>query len=165
MIGFLLSTIGIFGLVFLEHLLFTLLSFSVYILTSVHLWNRVSSRHFFFLTVLLGIILDVTMHQPLGLHILILGVSLSILQFLNLLLPAESGPSRYMSLFLVFFVYYLLNLFLLSFLQDGTLIKVTPRLLVKFLFNSLLSVGISVLIDRVFSSVRDSKNFDKIRLR
>lgn len=165
MIGFLLGTIGIFGLVFLEHLLFTLFSFSIYILTVVHLWNRIGTRYFLFIAILLGIILDITMHQPLGFHILVLGITLFLLQFLNLLLPSDSGPSRYMSLFLVFSFYYFLSIFLLSFLQDGTLVIFTPELLIKFLFSIVLSIGVSIVIDRIFSSVRDSKNFDKIRLR
>lgn len=165
MLAILLGTIGIFGLLFLEHFFFGLFALSIYILTAINMWGRVNNKIFFPFIALFGIALDVTMHQPLGLHILVLGVVLVIYLLFDSLLPEESNISRYVFLFFVFALYYILNLLFLSLFQDGILPSYSGRMFVNIAFNSVVSVIISVLVTRVFYSMRDSKNYERIRLR
>lgn len=165
MIEILLGTLGIFSVIFLEHFFLELFTFSMLILLAVNMWNRVGSRFYILMISILSLGLDVTMHQPFGLHLLVLGISLSILSILGSLLPSDRSFGRYISLFFVFLVYYISDILLLSLLQDGILPVITVKISLQVLFSCLVSVAISLLIDSGFSSVRDSKNFEKIRLR
>lgn len=165
MLEILIGIIGIFVSLFLEHFLFGIFGFSLFILISLNMWGRVSNRFYFPFLALLGISLDVTMHQPMGLHILVLGLALLVYVLFETLLPDDNIISKYISMFFVFLIFYFLNLLILSLLQDGTLPVYTNEILLNICFNSLLSVLISIFISKAFSTVRDSKNYQSIRLR
>ncbi|MFA5622755.1 MAG: hypothetical protein WC981_00810 [Candidatus Dojkabacteria bacterium] len=165
MLEILIGIIGIFVSLFLEHFLFSLFGFSLFILISLNMWGRVSNRFFFPFFLLLGISLDVTMHQPIGLHILVLGIALLIYILFETLLPDDNKVSKYISMLFVFLLFYFLNLLLLSLLQDGILRIYTSEILIKIFANSLLSVLLSILVGKLFSTVRDSKSYQSIRLK
>lgn len=165
MLEILIGIIGIFVSLFLEHFFFSLFGFSLFILISLNMWGRVSNRFYFPFLALLGISLDVTMHQPIGLHILVLGLALLIYIFFETLLPDDNKVSKYVSIFFVFLLFYFLNLLLLSLLQDGILPVYTNGILIKIFVNSLLSVLFSIFINMAFSTVRDSKSYQSIRLK
>ena len=165
MLEILIGIIGLFLSLFLEHFFFSFFGFSLFILISLNMWGRVSNRFFFPFTILLGVSLDVTMHQPIGLHILVLGVALLIYILFETFLPDDNNVSKYISMFFVFLLFYFLNILLFSLLQDGILPVYTNEILIKIFANSLLSVLLSIFIGRAFSTVRDSKNYQSIRLR
>ncbi|MDX9739101.1 MAG: hypothetical protein RBT33_01950 [Candidatus Dojkabacteria bacterium] len=165
MLEILIGIIGLFVSLFLEHFLFALFGFSLFILIFLNMWGRVSSRFFFPFLLFLGISLDITMHQPIGLHILVLGVALLIYILFETFLPDDNSVSKYISMLFVFLLFYFLNAVLLSLLQDGIIPIFTSGILIKIFANSLISVLVSMLVGKVFSTVRDSKNYQSIRLR
>jgi hypothetical protein len=165
MVSILILIIGVFVVVFFEHFLFSVLAFSVYALVAANIFNRVSPFFFYSFLVLLGLILDVTMHDSLGVHLLSLSVSLVVLWLIGIIVPIESKFSRYLSLS-VFFLFFYFSYFIISSLVLDFVFPLLPiSLLIKVLISTSISVLLSFLLDKIFFSVRDTQSFEKIRLR
>jgi hypothetical protein len=165
MVSILILIIGVFVAVFIEHFLFSVLAFSVYALVAANTFNRVSPFFFYSFLILLGLILDVTMHDSLGVHLLSLSVSLVVLWLIGIIVPIESKFSRYLSLS-VFFLFFYFSYFIISSLVLDFVFPLLPiSLLIKVLISTSISVLLSFLLDKIFFSVRDTQSFEKIRLR
>lgn len=165
MIGIFLATIGIFAIIFLEHILLTLFSFSVFLLVVVNLWGRIDAKIFTFIVLIAGIALDVTFHAPLGLNVFIVGIVLLVYSLLNTAVPLDRAKSRYIALFFLFLFSYFISAILLSVFQDSVFPLIRWSHILNFTFNSVVSVFICILLDRFFMSLRDVDNYEKIRLR
>lgn len=165
MIGFLLATIGAFLTVFFEHIFLSLFSFSLLLLVSINIWNRIGVGVFLFFTLLTGFALDVTLHIPLGFNIFILGVVLLIYFLLNIIIPFDKQWPRYVTLFLLFLFGYFLYFFFFSLFQDGIFAVLQWGDVLTFVFNSFISLLVCILVDRVILFFRGGKDFDKIRLK
>lgn len=165
MIAVFLAIIGVVLTVFFEHIFLGLFEFSIFLLIVVNIWNKGDIKVFLLFTILTGIVLDTTLHMPFGFNIFLSGIVLFLLSFLQIVLPLERPNVRYVALFFVFFFTYLLRFVLLSVLQDSILPDITWSYILNFVLNSAFSVLICVLFDRIFHSLRDSNNYEKIRLR
>lgn len=165
MIGVLLSIIAIFLIVFLEHIFLSLFTFSFALLVIINIWGRINFKLSSLIVILTGLALDVTLHLPLGFYILVLGTVLFVFFLMSLVVPLDRASSRYLVIFFVFLFGYLFNPFLASVLQDSVIPFFNWSDMFKFVFNSLVSVLICILIDRILFSFRDSNNFEKIRLK
>ncbi|PKN03059.1 hypothetical protein CVU76_03485 [Candidatus Dojkabacteria bacterium HGW-Dojkabacteria-1] len=165
MIGVLLGIIAVFLVVFLEHMFLSLFAFSVALLVIINIWGRIDFKLSSLIVILTGLALDVTLHLPLGFNILVLGTVLFVFFLISLMVPLDRTSSRYSVIFFVFLFGYILNPFLASILQDSVVPSFSWSDIFKFVFNSLISVLICILIDRILFSFRDSNNFEKIRLR
>ena len=164
MIGIFLGIISVFVILFLEHIFLSLFSFSVVLLIVINIYGRIDIKIFSLIVILVGLALDVTLHLPLGFNILILGLVLLVFFLISLMVPLDRIISRYSVIFFVFFLGYILNIFLVSLLQDSILPSLDWSDIFKFIFHSLISVLICILVDRILFSFRDSNNFEKIRL-
>jgi uncharacterized membrane protein (DUF485 family) len=165
MIYILLFIIGLVGVVFFEHLLLGILGFSFFALIGLNMWGRVSSLLLYAFLIPLGLILDTTMHLPLGTHVLVLGIVLVLFWLIGIIVPTEGRISRYISLFIFFLSYYFAYLFLSSFLQDSVLPEILLGTVIKIAISTTVSVAICFVLDIMFFSVRSNKNFESIRLR
>jgi len=165
MIGVILGIISVFLILFLEHIFLSLISFSVVLLLVINIWGRVDMKIFSLIVILVGLALDVTLHLPLGFNILVLGIVLFVFFLISLIVPLDRTSSRYSVIFFVFLLGYILNPFLASLLQDSIFPSFSWSDIFKFVFNSLISVLMCILIDRILFSFRDSNNFEKIRLK
>jgi len=165
MIAVILGIISVFLIIFLEHIFLSLISFSVVLLVIINIWGRIDMKIFSLIVILVGLSLDVTLHLPLGFNILVLGIVLFVFFLISLIVPLDRTSSRYSVIFLVFLLGYILNPFLASLLQDSILPSFNWSDIFKFVFNSLISVSLCILIDRILFSFRESNNFEKIRLK
>ena len=165
MIGIFLGIISVFVILFLEHIFLSLFSFSVALLVIINIYSRIDIKIFSLIVILVGLALDVTLHLPLGFNILTLGIVLFVFFLISLMVPLDRITSRYSVIFSVFLFGYILNTLLASLLQDSILPSLDWSDIFKFVFNSLISVLICILVDRILFSFRDSNNFEKIRLR
>ena len=165
MIYFLLAICGIFLTVFFEHIFLGLFTFSIFLLVVINLWNRWNSKLYIFFATFTGVALDTTLHLPLGFNIFFIGIVLFFLAFLQILLPLEKANVRYVTLFFVFFVAYLLRFVLLYVLQDSVLPNIELSYILNSVIVSIFSVLLCLLFDRVLLSLRDSNSYEKIRLK
>lgn len=165
MISFLLSTIFIFITVFFEHLFIGLFSFSILLLIMVNIIDRVDLKVFMFFTVLTSIAMDVTLHVPLGFNIIILGIALLLLTIFRMFIPFDRPVTKYILLFFIFLSAYFIRFILLFILQDGVFPVIQWSDVFRFSVNSIFSVVVCVLVDRIFASLRDADHYEKIRLK
>jgi len=165
MLKVVVGTIGIFLVVFLEHFFLGISSFSIFILLSVITWNRVSVPLFAYFGILTSLALDVTLHQPLGFHFLILGTVLLLLSFVGMFTHLEGRASRYAALLVVFLISYFASIVSISLIEDGLFPIFNTSILLGIFFNSLVSVVICFVSDILFSSIREEKGYERIRLK
>ncbi|MGI6423420.1 MAG: hypothetical protein ACOX0X_02305 [Candidatus Dojkabacteria bacterium] len=165
MIEILLGTVGIFGVVFLEHFFWGISGLSIFFLLAVNTWGRIDSRVFAVFGILTSLALDVVAHQPLGFHLVMLGILLLLYSVISNFAQLEGRVSRYVGLFLLFLSLYFLDLIVLSLVSSSTFPLFTSNIVLKILLNTVISTVICFVIDLLFSGFREGKGFEKIRLK
>lgn len=164
MIKALLLIISVFLLMLIESFFLRALSFSIFVILVVSLYKRIGDIWLFLFISIMGIALDTVFHMSLGLHMIVLGVLLLVLDISWIVIPRSSN-SGYVSLFLFVLAYYLLIPTANSLIQDSTFPEILPNILLWILVKSVVSVGICIVVDRLFISLRDSSEGSSIRLR
>jgi hypothetical protein len=165
MLNLLILTIGVFLVVFIDHFLFSILAFSLYALIAINMFNRVSPFLFYSFVILGGLIMDVTMHQPLGVNLLVLSIALVVFWLLGIAVPVDGRVPRYLSLSVFFVLFYLLSLIITSLIQDSAIPYISASFVVKAGISTVISVLITFVLDKLFFSVRDSRYLEGIRLK
>ena len=164
MIKALILIISVFLLVLIESFFLRVFSFSILVIVVISIYKRVEDSWVFLLIALMGIALDTVLHMPLGLHMVILGVLLLFLKILWVVIPRGSNLG-YFALLMFFASYYLLLPIGKSLIQDSVFPEILPNLAVWTLVKGIVSIGVCIVVDRFFTSLRDSNEGSSIRLR
>lgn len=164
MLKILLLTISIFAVVFLEHLFLKIFSISLFALLGIYLWHRGMNWTYILIFVLLGLALDVTMHLPLGLHTVALGISILFAQLAKTVIPTEGFVHESIILLISTLLFYILFLVLNPVILDFSLPSISLKTVLYIVIKSLVSVLLYFFITLSTQSFR-SKDFDKIRLK
>lgn len=164
MINILIVTIGMFLNIFLESFFLQLFSFSLFVVLTISLYKRIGDIWFYTFLVISSIALDSVLHMHLGLHILVLSSLLLLLEISWLIIPRGS-KSGYISIFLLFFSYYILLPISNSLILGQVFPQILPITILWILVKSLISLFLCILIDRFFVSLRDGSGDRDIRLK
>ncbi len=159
----LILIIGIFLVMLFESFFLRVFSFSIFVILVISLYKRVGDIWFYLFVALVGIGLDTVLHMPLGLHMVILGVLLIMLEISWLLIPRSSN-SGYIPIYFFVISYYLLLPISTSLIQNSMFPEILGSTILWILVKGLISVIFCILIDRVFVSLRDSSGGTSIRL-
>ncbi len=159
----LILIIGVFFVMLLESFFLRVFSFSIFVILTISLYKRVGDIWFYLFLGLVGIGLDTVLHIPLGLHILILGILLIILEISWLLIPRSSN-SGYIPIYFFVISYYLLLPISTSLIQNRIFPEMLGSAILWIFVKGIISVALCILIDRVFVSLRDSSGGTNIRL-
>ncbi len=165
MLSVFLITIFTVILVFLDSLFVAFGSFSFYFLFALNFFGKIRSEVVIAVLIIAGLALDVVAHSNFGISILVAGLGLSAFGLVANVVPVEGRVSRYLVIFFVFLLAYVLRYSLDSFLGDKVLPSFTSSVVLSFVINSVVSVLITFVADIASSSIGDSRSFEKIRLR
>ncbi len=164
MIKTLLLIISVFAVVFLEHLLLKTVHLSLFALLGIYMWDKSGKFSYLLFFVVVSIILDVTMHFPLGLHIFALSIPLLFLWIAKLFIPTDSSIQESIILFVATFLFYTVFLILQSLLLDSVVPAISLTTVLYSLIKSLVSVIVYLVITLSTQTFR-SRELEKIRLR
>ena len=148
----------------IESFFLRVFSFSIFAIVVISLYQRIGDIWLFLFISIMGIALDTVLHMPIGLHMIVLGTLLLALD-MSWTVISRNSNSGYFLLFLFVVSYYLLIPIINSIVQDNIFPEISPSVLLWTVVKGIVSVGICILIDRLFTSLRDSSEGTSIRLR
>lgn len=164
MIKILLLTISFFLLIFLESFLLKVFSFSLFVVLAISFWKKIDNTLFFLFVTLFTLMLDTVLHTPLGVHMIVISLSVILVEILWFLIPRDD-TFGFVPVFLVVFFYHTAVVIFTSFLQDSVFPTFTFGMLLGNLVKGIFSIPIYILVKRVSAFVRNEDTGEKIRLR
>ena len=159
----LILIIGVFAVMLLESFFLRVFTFSIFVILAISLYKRVGDIWFYLFLGLVGIGLDTVLHIPLGLHMVILGTLLIMLEISWLLIPRNSN-SGYIPIYFFLISYYLLLPISTSLIQSSMFPEILGSTILWIFVKGIISVILCVLIDKIFISLRNSSGGTSIRL-
>lgn len=160
----LLYIISIFIFFFLESFFMKVFGFSLFVILTINMWQRVKDIWFFTYISFFGILLDVMLHTAVGMHMSVIAILILLLQLLYLFIPKESNY-KYINVFIFIFLYYILSLTMNSLLKESVFPSIESKYLLHTVLKGILSMGICILVDKILLSMRNSKGGGGIRLK
>ena len=163
LIKFSLIIISLFLLLFVESFLLRLFSFSAFIIVLFLLWGRVRPMFFYLFVAIFTIALDTVLHTPLGTHAFVVSLLLIISDFLWLIIPRD-GRFGFVTIFLLFLLYYLLVPTFALLFEDFALSNLPKFNWIGIIISSAISVGVYMLFGYFMKFFRSERSESKIRL-
>lgn len=152
LINILLETIGVLVILSLESFFFTLFSFSVLIVISLLLIDKIAWKKWLLLIFFLSLFVDVILLRGIGTTLLLVSISTLLLYLLFLLIPQKQAIFTYIPYFLSIITFYILLHLFSPFFSDGILGVISWNDLILYILKSIISTLLiflfNILIDR-----------------
>jgi len=157
-INILITVVGIFLTITLESFFISLLSFSIIIIVLLVLLNKINWKYWIIITVFLTLFIDIILHRPVGITMLVTSLSVGILNLLFLIVPQKDNLLSYIPHFFSVFIYYFLLVLLPTFFQDRVWGVVSVRIVLLSLLKSLITAIIIYAINIISSNFRANRD-------
>jgi hypothetical protein len=157
-INILITVVGIFLTITVESFFVSLLSFSVAVIVFLVLINKVNWKYWILITLFLTIFIDIILHRPLGITMLVTSVTVAILNLLFLVIPQKENLLSYLPYLFSVFIYYLLLVLLPTFFQDGVWGEISLRIVLISLVKSTITLFLIYAINILTSNFRANRD-------
>ena len=158
LIKILITILGVFFLLAFESFFMTLFSFSIFIIITFILIDKVDWKKWIILITLVSLLIDIMIHRNLGVTLLTVSLSTASLYLLFIIIPRKKIILSYIPYFLSIFLFYILITALSPLVQSGVFGILTWRILlfsvIKSFISALLIWGINIFLDN-FRSNKD----------
>lgn len=153
-IEILVSIIGFFILLLVEHFFVSLGFFSVWAFLVLYLYRKVRNPIVWTAIILTGIVLGVTIGLGFGTYILSIGFSLFILYLIQKFIPDDHFIGRYTPYLVSFILFYLFRMVFGDISVVGAVSVIHWIDFGGFVIKSLISTMLVVLVDRLYLQLR-----------
>lgn len=150
--------VGLFLLLFVEGFFSTLFSFSILILLLLILMDRWNWKNWSVFAVISTLVTDILLHRPVGITLLVVSISLTVLYLLFLIMPKKQVVLSYIPYFFAVFLYYLLLTLLTPLLQDGVWGVLSWIGIVGYVVRAIVTVILIFLSSKVIDNFRSNEN-------
>ena len=159
-INILVVILGSFFILSFEGFFTTLLSFSLFIIIALILFDKIDWRKWVVFVSLISFLIDILLHRGLGVTLLSISISTGFLYLLFMLIPKKEVFLSYIPYFVSIFIYYICITLLNSLVQSGILGSLTWNLALGYFIKSIISGviiwGITVFMNNFRSDNRIS---------
>lgn len=156
LINILITTVGLLGLITLESFFMTLFSFSILIITLLILIDKFDWKKWVLISFLATVLVDILLHRPVGVTLLVTTISVVILYLLFLLMPKKQVVLSYIPYFFSILIFYILIDLIAPFIQEGvwgtlTWVGILTDVVISIISTALIFV-INITIDNFRSN-------------
>ena len=157
LINIVITVIGIFFAITLESFFISLLNFSFLIIILLILSQKLNWKYWVLITVFLTILIDILLHQPIGVGMLISSICVAILNLLFLFVPQKNNLLSYIPHLFSIIIYYILFSTIPSFFEDSVWGVLSLRVILFIVIKSLVSVIIIYCVNILISNLRTDR--------
>lgn len=150
---------GLLTIATLESFFMTLFTFSLMIMVLLVLIDKIEWKIWVIITFFLTLFVDVLFHRALGLSMMAVSVSISILYLLFLVMPKKDNILSHIPYFLSTAVFYILIDLLAPFLQDRVWGVITADTLLSVLIRAVVSTLVIFVINILISNFRSNRDY------
>jgi hypothetical protein len=150
--------LGLLLTIAFESFSITLFSFSIAIIAIFVLIDKWDWRKWLVVVFIITVLLDVVLHRPVGITMLITTVTSLVLNLLFLVMPKKEIILSYIQYFFAIFTFYLLLDLFVPFLQDSVWGVLTWTELLSHVIKSVISVLLIFLINTTADNFRSNSD-------
>lgn len=151
--------VGLFLLLFFESFFSTLFSFSVLILLLLILIDKWNWKNWSVVAVITTLITDILLHRPLGITLLVVAISLTVLYLFFLVMPKKQIILSYIPYFFSAFLFYWLLSLLTPLFQDGVWGVLTWSAILGYAMRAIVTVVLIFLSNKIIENFRSNEDF------
>lgn len=159
------TLIAIFSGIFLESFFVAFGGFRIIFLTTLIAFRKVNWKYLLTFLVVTSLIMDVVMHYPLGINLLVICIPLGILALLTIFIPIDHILIENIVKFVLFVIYYFLIAILPSLFLNGAFDRITWAIvffvIIKAVISSFICLGVEVFLRRL----RKRENSSQIKFK
>jgi hypothetical protein len=164
-INILLTIIGVFVLVYLESIFWTLLGLRLSVLIFFLFFRKVEWKYFFLVSFIVFLVFDIVFKLPLGSNILIISLPFAVYLVILMFVSLDSGPLTFFIKTIIFWIYYILLHLLPDLFLSGKWGFFDLNMFLGSLLKAVLTVLIVVFLDYISLGFRKRGNTSQIRLK
>lgn len=158
LIKVLITILGIFFLLAFESFFMTLFSFSILIVITFVLIDRIDWRKWVVIITIMSLLIDILIHRSLGVTLLSVSISTAILYLLFILIPRKKLILSYIPYLISTFIFYIFSTVIGSLVQSGVFGVLTWQMLLSFLVKAIISAVLIFGINTVMDNFRSNKD-------
>lgn len=158
LIKILIAILGLFFILAFESFFTSLFSFSVFIVVTLLLVDKLDWKKWTIFTVIAALLIDVLMHRVIGVTLLVTSISTLLLYAIFLVMPKKKIILSYLPYFLSLFVFYILLIWVSPFVQDRVWGVVTWQEVLFSVIKSLLSILVVFVANKVIDNFRSDRD-------